>query len=107
MSDLSLSCAPKRTSADQSELMGSRPGWVRRCGAPPRGAAPRPGHEERGLAAEWRFARRAALRMSGAKAIPVNIVARTRRFVVLSQADLGRPVLVAKIFRFSRPPNHL
>src|SRR5713101_1061039 len=45
--------------------------------------------------------------MSGAKAIPVNIVACTRRFVVLSQADLGRPVLVAKIFRFSRPPNHL
>jgi hypothetical protein len=40
------------------------------------------------------------------KSIPVNIVARTRRFVVLSQADLGRPVLVAKIFWFSHPPNH-
>src|SRR3984893_13895227 len=45
--------------------------------------------------------------MSGATAIPVNIVARTRRFVVLSQADLGRPVLVAKIFRFTRRANHL
>src|SRR2546429_8387101 len=43
--------------------------------------------------------------MSGAKAMPVNIVARTRRFVVLSQADLGRPALVAKIFRFLHPQN--
>jgi hypothetical protein len=40
------------------------------------------------------------------KSIPVNIVARTRRFVVLSKAELGRPVLVAKIFWFSHPPNH-
>ena len=41
MSDLNLFSAPKRTSADQSELMGSRPSWVpalrpiatRRCAA--------------------------------------------------------------------------
>src|SRR6202048_70112 len=45
--------------------------------------------------------------MGGAKSIPVNIVARTRRFVVLSQADLGRPVPFAKIFRFTRRANHL
>ena len=28
MYDLSLFCAPKRASADQSELMGSHPGWI-------------------------------------------------------------------------------
>jgi hypothetical protein len=53
MSDLGLVCAPKQTSADQSELMGLHPGWIRLYGAPSRGAAPRPGHEEHALAAEW------------------------------------------------------
>ena len=34
-------------------------------------------------------------------------VAHKGRFVVSSQADLGRPVLAAKIFRFTRRANHL
>src|ERR1700676_1134680 len=34
-------------------------------------------------------------------------VAHAGRFVVTSQADLGRPVLVAKIFHFTRRANHL
>ena len=38
---------------------------------------------------------------------PTAAVARKGRFVATSQADLGRPVLVAKIFRFTRRANHL
>src|ERR1700738_1421389 len=33
--------------------------------------------------------------------------ARKMRFVVISQSDLGCPVLFAKIFRFTRRANHL
>ena len=33
--------------------------------------------------------------------------ARSGRFVQLDQPDLGRPVLFAKIFRFTSDPNHL
>jgi hypothetical protein len=33
--------------------------------------------------------------------------ARKMRFVVISQSDLGSPVLFAKIFRFTRRANHL
>ncbi len=47
---------------------GGRPHMGPGCVAPPRGAAPRPGHAECTLVAVSRFARRAALGMSGAKA---------------------------------------
>jgi hypothetical protein len=107
MSGFHLFCAPKQRSADQSELMGSRPGWVAalRCAAKRRRAA----SGTRGM-----YARRGeVICPSGSawdrwsRSLPVNIVARTRRFVVLSQADLGRPVPSAKIFRFTRRANHL
>ena len=38
---------------------------------------------------------------------PSQAVAHARRIVVTSQADLGRPVLLAKIFPFTRRANHL
>jgi hypothetical protein len=53
MSDLNLFSAPKRTSADQSELMGSRPGWSRISAAHRHEALRRVRDTRNVLAAEW------------------------------------------------------
>jgi hypothetical protein len=62
--------------------------WVPALRSSVKNAAPRPGHEWDMLSPS--FGR-----------------APTGRFVVTFQADLGSPVLFAKIFRFTRRANHL
>ncbi|HEX9587908.1 MAG TPA: hypothetical protein VGA15_09195 [Bradyrhizobium sp.] len=76
-----------RCAADPGPTLPA-PIWVPALRSSAKSAAPRPGHGWSMLSPPFGDA-------------PAG------RFVVTFQADLGSPVLFAKIFRFPLPPNHL